>query len=273
MGSKASAPAAPNYQPVAQASVDAANIQAQTSRDQLDWAKQQYATQAPITNAYVQSQIDQSNQQQKIAGQAQDRYTSIYQPVEDQFVKTATDWNSPQRSDQQAGAAIADVSSAMNASRNNALSNLESYGIDPSQTRYGALDLGMRVQEAAGQAAAGTQSRQNTEATGLALQGEAINIGKGYPGQVAQSYAGATSAGQAGISSALNTMSTGSSMMGSPTQWAGAANQSAGQATSALNTGFNNQLAGQQLKAQQNQAAQSQIGSLIGAAGMAAVLM
>lgn len=235
-------PDAPDYKPVADSSLAAAQLQSQTSREQLDWAKEQYAQQAPITNAYLQSMIDSSAEQRSNAQKDRARYEHVYQPVEDQFVKTATGWNSPARADQEAGAATADIATAMEAARKTSTQALESYGVDPSQTRYGALDLSTRIAQASAQAAAGTQSRKNTEATGLALQGEAINIGKGYPGQVAQSYAGSTTAGSAGITSALQTAGTYGQMMGTGVQWGGLSNQSNGIAMSGLNAGFGNQM-------------------------------
>ena len=102
-GGKGSAPAAPDYSPVAQSSTEAAKIQAQTSQDQLDWAKAQYADQAPMTKAYMQSMVDtqaQDNQiqqqqmaieqqNQQNAQEAQDYYKSTYQPMETQFAQTA----------------------------------------------------------------------------------------------------------------------------------------------------------------------------------------
>lgn len=263
-GGKGDAPAAPDYTPVAQSSVEAAKIQAQTSQDQLDWAKQQYADQAPQTQKFMSAMTGQTDAQTANAAADRQRYQSIYQPTEDKFVQEANNWNSPDRAAQASGAAMADVATQMGAARNAATANLESFGIDPSQTRYAALDLGSRVQQAASQAAAGTQSRLNTEATGLALQGEAINIGKGYPGQIAQSYAGATTAGQSGITAGLNTSSTYGNLMGTATQWGGLSNNSNGMAVNALNTGFNNQLGSAQLKEQQSQNFASGLGSMIG---------
>jgi hypothetical protein len=63
---------------------------------------------------------------------------------------------------------------------------LEGYGIDPSQTRSQAMDRGVRAMEAAAAAQAGNQGRKYVEQMGRALRGEAINIGRGMPSQVAQ---------------------------------------------------------------------------------------
>lgn len=269
----ASAPTPPDYSGLIQASTDAAKLQSQTSADQLAWAKQQYADQAPITKQYVTAMTDQATQQTANAEKDRSRYESIYQPMESSFAQTASGWNSPARADAQAASAKADVNASMESARNNATSNLESFGIDPSQTRFGALDLGSRISQAAAGAAAGTQSRQNTQATGLALQSEAINIGRGYPGQVAQSYAGAQGAGGAGISAALGTSSTYGNLMGTAAQWSGLATNSINGAVGATNAGFQNRLGASQIDSQ-NQANQSSgIGALVGVAGTAAVLI
>jgi hypothetical protein len=271
-GGKGSAPAAPNYQPIAQSSLDAAKIAGQTSADQLQWARQQYADQAPYTKQVMQGMIDAQTAQTASAQQAQQFYSGTYQPIESQFATEAQNYNTPARTDERSAQAQADVATAFSGQRQAALQSLEGYGIDPSQTRYGALDLGTRISQAAAQSAAGTTSRNQSEAQGLALQGEAINIGRGYPGQIAQSYSTATSAGQAGVNAGLNTSSTYGGLMGSPATWASQQQQDLGGATNAQNTGFNNQLAGFNANAQIGMNQSSGIGSLVGGLGMAGIL-
>jgi hypothetical protein len=245
--------------------MQAAQLDAQTSKDQLDWAKQQYADQAPYTKAFMQSAADAQDAETQSAKEAQDYYKSTYQPIETQFAQQAQGWNTPARAASEAGRAEADVASSFDQQRTAALSSLEGYGIDPSQTRYGALDLGTRISQAAATASAGTQSRLNTEATGLALEGEAINTGRGYPSQVAQSYSTATGSGSQGVTAGLNTSSTYGNMMGSPTQWSGLANQSLAGAANTMNMGFNNQMAGFNANAGIAANQSSGIGGLVGA--------
>lgn len=223
MGSKGGGAGTPDYAYAAtyNSNIQAAEMAQQTSREQLEWAKQQYADQAPYTKAYMQNMIDASNQNMAQAKEQQDYYKTTYQPIETQFAQQAQGYVSPARSAQESAAAQADVASAFSAQRSAALQTLEGYGIDPSQTRYGALDLGARISQAAASAAAGTQARSNVEKTGLALEGEAINIGRGYPGAVAQSYATSQGAGSSGVTSGLQTSQTYGNLMGTPTQWAG----------------------------------------------------
>jgi hypothetical protein len=265
MGGKGGAPAAPDYSLLALSSQQAAQTAAQTSREQLDWAKQQYADQAPVTKAVMQSMVDTQTAQNQNAAEAQKRLQSTYYPIENQFAATAQGYNDPARAQERSAAAQADVASTFAGQRQAALSSLEGYGIDPSQTRYGALDLGTRISQAAAQAAAGTTSRQQSEATGLALQGEAINIGRGYPGQVAQAYGTAINAGSGGVNAGLNTSSTYGNLMGSPATWAGLQNQSLAGAVNAQNTGFQNQLSSFNANAAIAANQSSGIGGLVGA--------
>lgn len=272
MGGKGGGGSSPDFSALAASSAHAADLQSVTSREQLDWAKQQYADMAPQTKAYMESMTSATDQQMANAQTDRARYENIYQPVENQFVSTAQNWNSPARANQQAAAAEADVATQFEAQRKQALGSLESYGIDPSQTRFGALDLGTRVSQAAAQAAAGTQSRRETEAMGLSLQGEAINIGKGYPGQVSNAYAGATQAGQAGINSGLNTSTTYGNLMGTANQWAGTSNQAMGIGGGIA--GSQGQYATSQnaLAAQQSASTMSAVGSIAGAAVGAGII-
>lgn len=265
MGGKGSPAPAPDYTPYAQASVEAAKIQSQSSADQLAWAKEQYADMAPLTKQYLGDMIASSELQYRNAVNDRTRYEQEYQPIEDAFNRKAMSWNSADRAEQQAGAAMGAVSQQFEQARSQNLAQLESFGIDPSQTRYGALDLGTRVSQAATQASAGTQSRLNTEATSLALQGEAINIGKGYPGQIAQSWSGATQAGSAGISAGNQTASTFGNLMGTATQWGALSNNSMGGALDAAKAKGNYELSATGLRNQAAGDTARGIGSLIGA--------
>jgi hypothetical protein len=220
----------------------------------------------PYAQQYLQSQTAATQAEQANAQDMENFYNTTYKPIESQFASTALNYNSPARANQNAAAAETDVSNTFEANRNAVTQSLESYGIDPSQTRFGALDLGSRISQAAAGAAAGTQSRLNTEATGLALQGEAINTGRGYPSAVANAYSTATNAGAAGLKSADATVDTGSTAMGTPTSYFTAGNTALGnegnvisnQGTNYVNTLNHNALVGGNIT--------QGIGSLIGGA-------
>jgi hypothetical protein len=104
---------------------------------------------------------------------------------------------------------------------------------------------------------------------GRAMRSEAINVGRGYPGQIAGTYGTALQSGNAGVNSTLAATGSGAQTMGTGTQWQGSGNQALNTQTNALNAGYNNQMT--QFNA--NQQASSGIGSLggalLGAAGNA----
>lgn len=264
--SKGSAPPAPDYTPIAAADQAAAQQQFQLGQEQLDWGKQQFNTEWPFAQQYLQQQTTSSAAETKSAQDQQSFYDSTYKPIETQFAGQAANYNSPDQATQNAGGAMADVASTFDANRTAALSNLESYGIDPSQTRFGALDLGTRVSQAAATAAAGTGSRVATEATGLALTGQAAGMGSGLAAQATSGYGGATSAGGAGVSAGLNTSTTYGNLMGTASQWAGNANASLGTAANALNMGYNNALGGASLNEKSSADTSAGIGQLAGIA-------
>lgn len=269
---KQSSPAAPNYAPIAAADAQAATQQFQLGEQQQQFAQQQAATLDPYVTNYLNQETQTSALQTQQAEQAQQNYNTTYQPIETNFANTASNYNSPAQANVQAGNAMADVASSFDANRAASLSSLESYGIDPSQTRYQALDLGTRISQAAATAAAGTQSRLNTQATGLALQGEAVNMGEGIQNNVAQSYATATGAGTAGIGAFNQSTSTGSGANATAGNIYGGSATSNNFGAQALNLGYQNNLAGAQFQAQQSQAAWSGIGQLVGSAAGAAMM-
>ena len=256
----------PDYTAIAQADQVASTQQYQLGQQQLQWGQQQFNTVWPYAQQYLNQETATGAAQTQAAQTQQQEYTQQELPAINQFQNTANNYNSPAQAAGAAGAAETDVSNAFNQNRQASLSNLESYGIDPSQTRFGALDLGTRISQAAATAAAGTQSNLNTQATGLALQGEGINMMAGFPSQIAQSYATATGAGSAGLSGANQTIQTGNQSASTAAGFYGLGNQSmanAGNVTAAQGQ-FN--LGNQSLINQTSSNMASGIGSLIGGA-------
>jgi hypothetical protein len=272
MGSKGSAPAAPDYTPIYTAQLAQAQQNTDLGQQELAWSQAQYAQEAPYTQAYMNAMTGSMTAEEAAAQQAQSFYYTTYQPIEGQFAGQATAYNTPERAQQNAAAAQADVAQAYSGQRAAALQNLESYGVDPSQTRYGALDLGARISQAGASAAAGTQSRLQTEATGLNLENQAINIGRGYPGQISQAYQTGSSSGGAGVTAGLNTSSTYGNLMGTPYQYNALSAQNLNAAGNTLNTAFGNELASYNASTAATQNEMGGIGSLVGGLGAAALL-
>jgi hypothetical protein len=132
---------------------------------------------------------------QGIAQYAQNMAPQVYQWGMDQFnknqgnidnlMRNALSYSSPQRIAQEMGMAQSGVMQGAEAGRQNALRDLQSYGIDPSSGRYAGLDMANRVMTGAAAAGAGNQQRMATEAAGNAMQQQAIqasnaNVATGY---------------------------------------------------------------------------------------------
>lgn len=240
MGSKA--PKAPDLGPLAQSSAEAAKVAQETAMAQLDWAKQQDSMNRELLTRVLGSQEQVQNETLKNAQRDRQRYEQIYQPLEDNLTKEFQNYGSPQRMDQERGRAIADVNTQFDAARRNALQRLESFGVDPSQTRNQALDLGTRVQQAAAQASAATNATRNVENTGRALRAEALNIGKGYPSNVAGSYGQSLAAGNSQISGANQTTATSAGALQGANSFMNTAQQGYGNAANIQSQGYQNQL-------------------------------
>lgn len=237
-----STPEAPDIESLADVTGANAELAAAVSLEQLDWAKEQFKQQMGVTNRVLNTQLPIMSETHGNAMKDRERYEKIYQPLEDNLVKEFQDYDTYQRRNEEAGKAGADITRAFDAQRENAARQLESYGIDPSQTRSMALDSNMRIQQAAAQAGAQNNARKNVEATGRALRAEAISIGKGYPSNVAGSYGQALAAGNSAVGNINATSTAGAGTMGTGQGWMGASNQGAQVGMHGLNTGYANQL-------------------------------
>ena len=263
MGGKSKAPPPPDYTPIANASKEAAEVSAAVAREQLQWAREQYAQDREVTDQVVQDALKRAGEQDALARKDRMRYEQVFQPLEDQLVEESKTYNTDARREQAAGSAAAEVGQQFDAARTNAMQQLESYGVDPTQTRAGALDVSIRTQEAAAKAGAANAARTNVENTGRALRSEAINIGRGLPGQAAVALNAAIQSGNQAVNSGNATTATGAGTMGTGVQWQGQSNNSLNTWANALNMGYQNQL--DRVKA--NNSASSGIGSALGLVG------
>lgn len=261
MGGKNQAPAPPDYSQIAAASAEAARYSFEMSKDQLAWAKEQYANDKGVANRVIDASLKRMDDNDRSALEDRQRYERTYQPLEDEAVRDAQDYGSEERQNYEAGKASSAVAQQFDSARKAATQNLEAFGVDPSATRFAALDLGARTQQAAAQAGASNQARDQTGAMGRAMRSEAINVGRGYPGQIAGTYGTALQSANAGVNTALATTGSGAQTMGTGTQWQGTGQQALNGWGNTLNMGYNNEMS----KYNADQQASSGLGSLLGA--------
>ena len=258
MGGKA--PKAPDYGPLAEQSAESARLAQQTAQEQLAWAREQDSLNRGLLDRVLTGQEQIQAETQRNARADRDRYEQVYQPLEHNLVQEFQNYDSPERRAQERGRAMADVNQQFDAQRRNALQRLESYGVDPSQTRNAALDLGTRVQQAAAMAGAANAADRATEQTGRALRAEAINIGKGLPSNVAASYGQSLQAGNSMVGNANQTTATGAGALQGANSYMNTAQQGFGNSANIMGQGYNAQM-------QQYNANQAGINGALGAAG------
>lgn len=261
MGGKSKAPPPPDYSGIAAASEKSAEYSYKLGREQLDWAREQYRLDRGVVDRIVEKALYRTDVNDQSALEDRRRYQDIFQPLEEDLVNESRDFASEGRQRYEMGRAGASVAQQFDAARNASIQQLEAFGVDPSSTRFAALDLGSRIQQAAATSAAENNARGQTEAMGRAMRSEAINVGRGYPGQIAGTYGTALQSGQQAVNSQLGGTQSGAQTMGTGAQWQNAGNQALNAWGGALHMGYQDALAGWQA----NQSQSSGIGSILGA--------
>ena len=235
---KTYAPPPPDYSGLIQAQLQQTAVAQQQQQQQTDWAREQFEKTSEISDRVINDAFARQDKLDAQAAEDRARYQSVFQPLEDSLVQEAQDYASPARMEQRAGAAMADVSGQFALARAAAQDRLESFGLDPSQVRAGALDLGTRLEEAKARAGAGNLSREQTAAIGRQLRSEAIQVGRGYPGQSAQSSALAMQGGQLAGSTGFGNVQSGAGTMGTGLQWGALGGQGLTAAGNLMKTGY-----------------------------------
>src|ERR1700678_3474090 len=185
------------------------------------WGQQQFQQNSQLTDQVVNDLMGTYGQLSGMGGNLMNEYQTMFEPEYQQLNTDANNYASQARIQQAMGAAESGVAQDFNGQRNAALSDLQSYGIDPSSGRYNQLDQTERVQQAAAQAGAGSQAEQATEATGRGLRSADLQLGSVMPSQATAAYNAAQGAATAGENAKLANSQEGVNMMGSPTQWGG----------------------------------------------------
>ena len=188
---------------------------------QYAWGQDQFAQNSALTQQVVGNYLSSAG---TLTGAAQtdlNFYQSTFMPEMQALVNDANDYASSSRIQQRMGMAESQTAQASQQQRQNALADLQSYGIDPSSGRYAALDSAERMQQAAAEAGAGNIAELQTEATGRALRSEAIQVGQRLPGQFVQEAGTALQALAGAENSQLANSKLGADLLGTPKDYLG----------------------------------------------------
>jgi len=235
----------------------------QLAKEQFDWAKGEYAKNKGQIDPIIENFAKSQDFNMKAAEEDRARYKDVYQPIEDRQIQDAMTYDSADNKERMRGMAMSGVAQNFETQRQNTMRDLESYGINPGAVRYAGLDSGIRAQQGAAEAAAGTMSDLATEDRARAMRQGMVQVGQTYPGQTLGYSAAAGNAGTGATNAALNTTSVGSATMGTPTQWYAGGNQALSTGADITNAAYKSQLDAWKLQ----QGASSGIGTALGIAG------
>ena len=260
---KPDVPDPPDYTEIAEATEYAADLSFQIAEDQLAWAMEQFEAGLEVTEPVIDELLETMAFTNDIAEADRLRYEEQYQPLEDELIAEAESYASPERIEMEMGRAQAGVAEQTNAAREASQMALESYGVNPNDVRYAALDVDTRTDAAAAGAAAGQQAMLQAEAKGDALRSEALNIGKGYPGQIATAYGTSITAGTGATATQNAATQTASNAMTQPANYMATGTEALDAWGNTINTGYQNEMSA--YTAQMN--AMSGIGTALGTIG------
>lgn len=222
----------------AQAAATNAQLQYQLGSDQLAWAKDQWAQEQPLISRVTGAEAEGQTQANAFAKEQQDQYEKEYVPLQEQYTRDVQNYASPEQIALNAGAAESDVSDAMQRQKQAAQEQLEGYGVDPTATRFGALDYGFAAAKGAAEAGAGTSAIQNTKLQGLQLKAGDIALGQNLPGNFAALTNAGTGAGTGAAGSLSANLGAGSSAMTGSTAFTNAGTGDINSYSNAVN-GYN----------------------------------
>ena len=193
---------APDYAPLAEASAEAARIQAGLGREQLQFAREQYDRTAPILQSIADQQMAAQAEQMQQARDYYNYQTDTFRPLERSIVQDAERFNTEAYREQLASQAAADAGRAFGISQQQNQRAMASMGVNPNSGRFAGMQNATGLQQAAVRANAMTGTRQQAEQMGYARQLDAAGLGRGLAGASLGAYGGATGAGTAAGQSA-----------------------------------------------------------------------
>ena len=209
---------APDYTPLAEASREAAEVQAKLGYQQLDFAKQQYNDAQPVLQGIASQQMAAQKQQM---AQAQDYYNyqqNTFRPLEKSIVADAQNFNTDAYRNQLASQAAADSGLAFANTKAQNQRQMASMGVNPNSGRFAGMQNSAGIAQAATSANAMTNTRLQAEQMGHARQMDAAGLGRNLSNASLGAYQGASTAGsQAGA----NAQSAGQNYMGNMSTGAG----------------------------------------------------
>ena len=175
----------------------------QIGREQLAFAKQQYAEMKPLAERVYGQQMAAQEQQMRQAQDYYDYQKNTFRPVEQGLVRDAERFSTEGYREQLAGQAAAAAGRAFGVQQEMGQRAMASRGVNPNSGAAMALQAQGGIGLAAQRANAMTGARTQAEQLGFARRMDVTGLGRNLAGASTAAYGGATSAGSAGMNTAM----------------------------------------------------------------------
>lgn len=175
----------------------AAKDNAQLGRDAFNWYSNYYQNtvaplqqrQTDLADRLTNDYLDTSRQQKQFAKEQNDYYKSTFQPVEQQMVRDAMDYDSDANVKRASGEAAANVNQQFSNARGQSARLAGRYGL--TSTAFSGPAGASERAEALGAAGAATGAATQTRDKAIALRSGVSNFGRNMPNTAATYFAGA----------------------------------------------------------------------------------
>lgn len=256
----------------AQANVELGKDWLAFAKDQFAQGNERQAVTDELNTKVINQQLETQDRANTWAQQDRARTLNTFQPVEDAFVKTAQEYDTPEKQAEAAATAKADVIAASDQAKATGIRQMAAMGVSPTSGRFAGITRAQDTNTALASAGAQNNARQIVRDKGLALKADAINMGKGLASSTAAAYGIGTNAGNSAVANnatANNSFNANGSVMSQGFSGAIGANNSAG---TILGNLYGNQLSAWNAQQQANATSAAGTGQMVGAlAGAGAV--
>ncbi len=216
----------------------AAVANAKVAADTLAWYKEKDARDQPMQKKLADKAYEVADQQlasskanDALAADYANYNKTTFRPLEQGIVADAQSYDTPEKRQAAADAAIADTNMAFAKSNDATARTLAANGINPGSTRAMSVMQGQGVDQAIADAGAAYNARKGVESVGHAMQMDAASLGRNLPSAQTAAAQTAIQAGNSSVNNAnapLNASNQAASTYGQGMNTAINANQSAG---------------------------------------------
>lgn len=253
---------------------------AELGQNWLDFAKQQFdvgnvrqADMDALTKRVTEQQLATQDQTNQWAQEDRARYKGTFQPLQDEFIKTANEYDTPEKEAQAAAEAKSDVQRNATQQQGAEQRSMAAMGINPLSGRFQGQSRATSTLTALAGAGAENAARENVRNKALALKSDAINMGNGLPASAASAYGLGLNAGNSAVGNTSAANSNFYQNNGVMSQGYGGAMQGYNNMGSLLNSQYNGQVNAWSAQQQAGAASGAGLGSMVGSLGGAAIMV